>query len=181
MTSFAVPLACALLLLAVLAAVVQPVLTRRHAWRRATGVNRRRVELTERKEQLYASLKELEFDHSLGKMTEEDFETVRHGLEAEAVTVLRDLDALEQDAKTAAATAADDGESDAARQRIEADIARRRSAPPPVSPSPTGEPAPASEPASETTPHAFCHACGQRRTPEHRFCPHCGQSFAAAS
>jgi hypothetical protein len=180
MTSFAVPLVCALLLLAVLAAVVQPVLTRRHAWRRATGVNRRRVELTERKEQLYASLKELEFDHSLGKMTEEDYEAVRHGLEADAVTVLRDLDALEQAGDASAATPATPV-GDAAHERIEADIARRRSVQAPVAQAPASAPAPASQPASGATPHAFCHACGQRRTPEHRFCPHCGQSFAAAS
>lgn len=164
MTSFWIPVACMGLLCALLAAIVQPVLARRHAWRRATGVRRQRLELTERKEQLYASIRELEFDHSLGKLSQQDYDAVRVGLEADAVAVLRDLDGLQASTHDT--------------ERIEADIAARRD-----TPATAAEPAAPVKPATTAEPagsHAFCHQCGKPRTPQYRFCPHCGQSFATA-
>ena len=95
MASILVPSACMALLGVFLAVVTYPILTHRHAWRRATGSRRRRLELTECKEQLYASIKELEFDHSLGKISPQDYEALRGELEVEAVAVLSDLDELE--------------------------------------------------------------------------------------
>ena len=95
MPSILIPSACMALLGVFLVAVGHPILTRRHAWRRATGARLLLLELTERKEQLYASIKELEFDHSLGKISPRDYEALRDGLEVDAVVVLRHLDELE--------------------------------------------------------------------------------------
>jgi ribosomal protein L32 len=156
MTSILVPAACLVLLGVFLTAVVHPILTRKGTWQRATGTRRQRLELTERKEQVYASIKEMEFDHSLGKISETDYDALRGGLEGEAVEILRRIDAL-----------AGDGDDPVAGvdARIERDIAAQRQA----------------AVASAPSDHAFCHNCGESRTSAHRFCPHCGQSFALAT
>jgi NADH pyrophosphatase NudC (nudix superfamily) len=143
-----------------LAAVTHPILTRGHVWQRATGSRRQVLELTEHKEQLYASIKELEFDHSLGKMSAEDYGAVRGGLEAEAVEVLQRLDQL-ADANDAGVRLD---------ERIEADIASHR-----------GALATTTQPATNPAAHAFCHSCGEKRDAAFRFCPHCGQSFTPTS
>ena len=49
-------------------------------------------ELVERQGQLYAAIKELEFDKALGKLSTEDFEDLRRDLEIEALSVIRRLD-----------------------------------------------------------------------------------------
>ena len=164
MDSILIPSVCIALVAVLMAAVVHPILTRRDVWRRATGSRLLVMQLTERKEQLYASIKELEFDHSLRKVSEEDYASLRSDLEAEAVVVLQQLDT---------AAGSDEDEADEGLDaRIEADIAARRTLPTTASETPP----PAAVPA-----HAFCHGCGQARTPEYQFCPHCGQSFAASA
>lgn len=186
MTSILIPVACLALVGAFLAAIVHPILTRKDVWQRATGTRRQRLELTERKEQVYASIKEMEFDHSLGKMSQVDYEDVRGGLEAEAVEILRRMDRLGNDSDSALAPAAD------LEARIERDIAAQRRAVASVGAAPaapltatpltatplTAAPSAAGPVSSKT--HAFCHNCGEARTSEHRFCPHCGQSFIDA-
>ena len=116
MDSILIPSVCIALLVALLAGVVHPILTKRHVWLRATGYKLLILQLTERKEQLYASIKELEFDHSLGKISEEDYAALRGDLEAEAVAVLQKLD-------TVAVTTESEEDLDA---RIEADITAQR-------------------------------------------------------
>jgi|TARA_B110000263_G_scaffold64095_1_gene55294 hypothetical protein len=162
MDSILIPSVCIALLVALLAGVVHPILTKRHVWLRATGYKLLILQLTERKEQLYASIKELEFDHSLGKISEEDYAALRGDLEAEAVAVLQKLD-------TVAVTTESEEDLDA---RIEADITAQRA----VASAPSKGAAPAAAPG-----HVFCHGCGQARTPEYQFCPHCGQSFTASA
>ena len=120
------------------------------------------MELTERKEQLYASIKELEFDRSLGKMSQEDYQGLRGSLEGEALDVLRQLDSLD-------GHAALEGEAVALAARIEADVAAFRGesgdlATALVAGAGAAVPAP-----------AFCPGCGQPRRAAHRFCPHCGE------
>lgn len=152
MSEILVPSVCAALLAVFLAAVVYPLLTSRHSWLRQTGAARARLELAERKEQLYASIRELEFDLSLGKMSQHDYESLRRGLEDDAVKVLRHLDSLDGESRRAAAALA---------VRVEADAAALRRA------------GPAAQLQAPST-YAFCPGCGTRRLPAHRFCPHCG-------
>ena len=151
--SFVVPCACLALLAAFLAAVVYPVLAPPLAWRRQTGSARRRLDLTERKEQLYASIKELEFDHRVGKMSQDDHDSLREELESRAIGVLSQLHRLE-------ARDPDLG----LRKRIEVDV-RGLAARGPGS---GGEP-PVAQPSCD------CPGCGRTREPGHRFCPDCGQ------
>jgi hypothetical protein len=151
-----VPSACMFLLAAFVAIVVHPVLTSRDAWRRQTGAGRQRLVLTERKEQLYASIKELEFDRSLAKMSQEDYDALRAELETEALRVLAQLESLERG----------DGIDPVLRARVEADVATFAGS------------SEAETEASETGDPAFCPACGKARQSRHRFCPHCGESLS---
>lgn len=153
-----VPAACMALLAGFLGVIVYPVLTSRHVWQRHTGSARVRLELTERKEQFFASIKELEFDHSLGKISTEDYTSLRAELETDALAVLKQLDGLDGSAE------AEDGDDLVA--RIEDDVEQLRDA------APTAPGAPAA-PRS----YAFCPSCGQARATAHQFCPHCGGRF----
>ena len=80
-----------LLLFAVGFYVAIPLLTpHRKEYQLAGGT--RVHQLMEQKEQLYATIKELEFDHQLGKLLGPDYQRLRKDLEGQAVAVLRDLD-----------------------------------------------------------------------------------------
>lgn len=52
------------------------------------------AELEAQRAALYAAIRELEFDHKAGMISQEDYEAMRHRYEAEAVALLRRLDAL---------------------------------------------------------------------------------------
>ena len=156
-----IPAACMLLLAGFFYAVLHPIFATRYAWARPAGQARQRLELTERKEQLYASLRELEFDHSVGKISSEDLRSVRPDLEANAVEVLRQLDAIEPS----------DGGTIDWEARVEADLAQwKREA--------------SSAHASPSLPGVFalCPSCGAKlRNEGGRFCPHCGIRLDAES
>lgn len=49
-------------------------------------------QLRERKEQVYAAIKEIEFDWELGKLSAEDYDHLRSQLEIEALALIRQLD-----------------------------------------------------------------------------------------
>jgi hypothetical protein len=55
---------------------------------------RQRAELEARREALYAALKDLEFDHEMGKLSAKDYMALRERYTVQAVTVLQQLDAL---------------------------------------------------------------------------------------
>ena len=154
--SLIVPFACLALLAAFVAAVVHPVLAAPLGWKRQTGSARRRLELSERKEQLYASIKELEFDHRVGKISRDDHDSLRTELESQAVDVLSRLRRLEEQDP-------DRG----LRRRIEEDV---RS----LAGGMEGRVQPSSDPGP-------CPGCGQAREPGYRFCPACGRRLDGAS
>lgn len=156
METILVPIACLLLLGGFFIAIIHPILTRKHAWVRPTNKARSRIELTEQKEQLYSSLRELSFDHSLGKISDADFETLRIDLEAQALSTLKQLDGLGTDST--------DADLDA---QILADLQSVQV----ESPEEGAAPAAAN----------FCPACGTARQPTHKFCAHCGNAFATVS
>jgi hypothetical protein len=54
--------------------------------------DRRRLELAEARDRALAALKELEFDHRTGKVSEEDYRALVGPLRREAATALRALD-----------------------------------------------------------------------------------------
>ena len=55
-------------------------------------LERRRLTLTEERDRALAALKELEFDHRTGKVSDEDYRAALPGLRARAAEALRALD-----------------------------------------------------------------------------------------
>jgi hypothetical protein len=160
-------LACALLLGGCAYYIVRPLRTLRNV--AAGSVNER--QLNERKEQLYASILELEFDRELGKLPEADFQHMRGELESQALAILEQLDQTETEVP---------GES--IEERIEREVAAlhdgAHTAQPAVPPQPVPEPDPSAAAQGPTSaPAKFCGQCGTARRGTDRFCTQCGTAF----
>lgn len=139
---YLIPLSCMGLLLGLVLYVGYPLFTT-HQQAQALSSDARSRQLQERKEQLYAAIKELEFDQDLGKLSAEDYQELRSQLETEALTVIQQLDQL-------------DGrpDADALQERIEREVLALR----------TEQPAD-SCPSCQAARHPedlFCSRCGTR-------------------
>ncbi len=82
-----------LLLLPVLGAVLAPFLRQRVSPLPSDAEIRRR-DLQAQKKSLYATLRELEFDYHAGKLSEADYTSLRTEYEAQALSLLKELDSL---------------------------------------------------------------------------------------
>lgn len=105
-------------------------------------------QLQERKEQLYSSIKELDFDQQLGKLSAEDHARLRGQLESQALEVMQQLDALDGHSRSR------DG-ADPLQERIEQAVRHRRTRPPAA--------------AADR-----CPSCGADRRSGDLFCAQCG-------
>jgi len=124
----------------------------------------RLTELISRKDSLMVAIKDLEFDHQVGKLSEEDFQRFNFRLRQQAIGYLQQIDKL----------APQSAQLDDA---LEAEIARlRKTHPAAVSANghtPLAAPSPVP---TKTAPPAarFCTNCGQPLAPTHKFCANCG-------
>ena len=89
-----IPIACTALLGGLVLYVGYPLFAARRQTQRAPTSTLPAKDLLERKEQLYASIKEIEFDLSTGKLAEEDYLLLRAELERDALHVLQEVDQL---------------------------------------------------------------------------------------
>jgi hypothetical protein len=116
-----------------------------------------RAELLEKRNAVYTAIRELDFDHETGKVSDEDHARQRAELVREGVAILKGLDRLE-----ATAPAADSLEAAIAAMRqgedVGADVAGLS-----VAPTANGY-------------HA-CPSCGTPASSTDRFCGTCGQSL----
>ncbi len=88
-----------LLLLAVAAFIAAPLLRPRSApGRDAAAAEARIADLEARKEAKYREIRDAQLDHAQGKLSDADFERVDAELRAEAVALLRELDAARGEA-----------------------------------------------------------------------------------
>ena len=86
-------IAGAALLAALILAAGYPLLTSRTRFQ-IRSLDKHSRQLQEHKEQLYAAIKELEFDRQLGKISHEDHDRLHRQLEREALEIIRQLDEL---------------------------------------------------------------------------------------
>lgn len=134
----------------------------------------RLTELLSRKDGVLTAIKDLEFDHQVGKLSDEDFPRFNFRLRQQAIGYLQQIDKL-------APQSAELDESQ------EAKIARLRKTSPPAQalngsgssrPLPTtASRAAAPEPVAQSpaqSPARFCTGCGQALAPQHKFCANCG-------
>lgn len=161
------------------------------------AVGRRRKELEREYHNLKRALKELELDHAMGKVSEDDYTEIRARYRERAVRILRQLD-----------------QGQSYRAQIDADLRARRKArglpergtanPAPArkpaeaasepKPEPEAEPGPVAPPAAESAAPAVqapaappraagpgpgpCASCGASNDEDARFCKKCGARLA---
>ena len=124
---------------------------------------RTRAALEREKTLVLRSIKELEFDRAMGKISEKDFTEMQARLRARAAGLIRQLDA-----------------GAGYREQIEQEITRLLSR--------GGVSSSASAPASRTFPsapqpsvHIACAACATDNDADARFCKHCGAPLGGAA
>ena len=116
---FLVPLGSIILLLGFVVVIGYPLFRPP----RADGGDPGRKRLVERREHLYAAIRELDFDRQTGKLPEGDHQSLRRPLESEALDVLHQLEGGNGDV--------DEGQ----RRRVEEEIHALRRSPQAVCPS----------------------------------------------
>jgi ribosomal protein L40E len=115
---------------------------------------RTRAALEREKTLVVRSIKDLEFDHAMGKVSEKDFSEMSARLRGRAAGLIRQLDA-----------------GTSYRQAIEAEIEKR------VGPRSEAKPVaapPVAVPASEEKKTKICLSCCTQNDPDARFCKGCG-------
>lgn len=128
-----------------------------------------RAELLEKRNAVYTAIRELDFDHETGKVSDEEHARQRAELVREGVAILKGLDRLEAaapaaDPLEAAIAAVRQGAEAGAADALEAEISGLRA-----------------QPGGRATPTAngyhACPSCGAPASPADRFCGACGQSL----
>lgn len=123
---------------------------------------RTRAALEREKALVLRSIKDLEFDFAMRKMSQNDYDEMSHRLRARAMGLMRQLDA-----------------GAGYRTSIEAELDKRLGRPGSASPQ---EPAVATSDAG-TAPDApaaaYCGTCGQNNDADARFCKQCGAKLTA--
>ena len=140
------PAACTAILLITFAFAGYPLIAGRKQSVIQSNRGRLGMELLRKQDQLYAAIKELEFDRSLDKVLEEDYAGQRRALDAEAVTVLAQLDQIERTSGR-----------DPIVWQIERDVAALQRGP-----------------KAKLENALTCPGCGAPSVAEHRYCPECG-------
>lgn len=122
------------------------------------------VDLYAQRDSIYQAIRELRFDHQVGKVSDTDYKAFDGNLRANAAAVLKQIDVLKKAESDSALDASLEGEIAALRQVNGSGPVR------PV-------PQPALAPAG-TAVLNFCPQCGQRLQAADRFCGKCGAALA---
>lgn len=108
-------------------------------------------QLTSEKEGAYATIKELEFDLEMGKLSTEDYETLKGQYMFDALDCMKEIDALQSNESRKESLTEKDIEDE-----IEREISELRSG------------------RSRKTASVFCSDCGTEASSQDRFCFSCG-------
>ena len=131
--------------------ICRPLFNKRDAKKiRPTKEKGRHAVLLEQRDSLYSAIKELDFDHRMGKVEDEDYRRMREDYTQSAATVLKDLDRS-------------DGRSRVTSE-IEREVAAVREK---------------NQPKAQTG-RVFCTSCGARIKDKDRFCAQCGAKIERA-
>jgi len=110
--------------------------------------NQKEIKLLERKNELLAALKEIEFEYQMGKLSVEDYSNLKNDYEMNALSVLKELDHK-------------DGNSEM--EEIESEIREFRSKMKPG--------------LVQEKNLNYCSNCGAKLSDEFKFCSNCGKSL----
>jgi len=141
-------LSAALLVVAVVAYVISPIIQRRHAPLSTEGDDL--TDALARKRVALMALRDAEYDFETGKVDQQDYDALRQELSAQALNALKEAEALESPEAQAATPAASD-------EDIEAEIAQVRAG---------------------LASGVACAPCGQLNRLGSNFCTSCGRPLA---
>ncbi|MFH1624451.1 MAG: zinc ribbon domain-containing protein [Pseudomonadota bacterium] len=132
--------------------IVSPLLTQRQVENlNSPRIDEQLRELNLQKEGAYATIRELEFDLMMGKLSEDDYETLKEQYTQDAIDCLKKIDEVLSNKKRKASPAEEDIEDE-----IEREISALRKI----------------RSIKEVT--IFCTQCGARGSTGDRFCSQCG-------
>ncbi|MPZ21608.1 MAG: hypothetical protein GEV06_27510 [Luteitalea sp.] len=133
-------------------------------WRaqRSSGA---RTALDREKQLVLRSIKELEFDRAMGKVSDRDFDDMRARLRQRALGLMQQLDALGEETDEPSKTTSS---SSGYRAAIEDDLARLLS---------DEEAAPLAAQTADATAAQSCQSCGTSNDGDARFCKSCGRAL----
>jgi ribosomal protein L32 len=143
----------------------------------------RLVELLHRKDQVMTSIKDLEFDYRVGKLSEEDYQLYDQRLRRQAVGLLQQIEKVAPEAARLDASL----EEAILRQRKVASATKNAA---PMSVTTSQSPAAAMAVNMQHTAAAavppngnvrFCTNCGNQIAPHHKFCSNCGAAVERSS
>jgi hypothetical protein len=112
--------------------------------------------LRQKKDGAYAAIRELEFDVSMGKLTEEDFKILKSQYLQEAAGYMKEMDQLQSRRETISTSADANPEAE-----TEKDAAATHTPEPPA------------------RKYIYCTSCGRKAAVENRFCAACGSNLHA--
>jgi len=126
-----------------------------------TKLDHVRSSLLAEKERVLSALQELDFDHTLNKIPEEEYPIQRMGLMTRAAEIMKSLDEIGYKEGGMKSVSGSTAKSSQGYDEVEALIAKRRGE--------TGK-----------QNKGFCPRCGQPTLENDRFCPKCGQALTSA-
>jgi hypothetical protein len=113
------------------------------------ALNHRAQELEARKAEIYAAIRDIDFDYRMGKLSQDDYETLRDQYKAEAISMMKQIDQMKP-GQPRSATARSDGKGVRSSKQEAVPI----------------------EPAAR-----FCHQCGEPVVSKDQFCSACGEKL----
>lgn len=122
-------------------------------------------ELTNRKKLNVDGLRELELDHELERISDEDYRVMKKRYELETIRIMRELDALH------GGRGWEERVEDALRRALDEEPASREDAAPALATEATEASAP------EARAEVECPSCGKMMEADARFCSGCGASL----
>ncbi len=145
-----------LVLAVVLGAILTPLLRRASDTLPEAGARadaRDGAALLRQKKEILREIKDIEMDYLMGKLSDDDYGTLSTDYKAQAVEVLKKIDAAERKAPPITASAAPESE-----RSVDTALDEPKRSDGPARPQ-------------------FCSQCGAERLPETRFCASCGEEL----
>lgn len=115
--------------------------------------------LEDRKAAIYENLRDLQFEYRVGKLSDEDYQQSKQGLQRELAQVIAEMERINAGVKPAEAP--------------------KKAVAPPKAPAPAQAPAPAKAPPEAAQPGGLvCPHCGAKFAKPMKFCGECGKAMS---
>ncbi len=121
--------------------------------------------LQEQKEDVYAAIKEMDFDFEMGKISEDDYQKLRNQYKAKVLGIIKEIDTVDHQGEI-------ETQQDEIETMIEREVQQLRAKKKAVQIPDNGKP---------VGQFNFCPQCGEKVIPNSNFCQNCGITLFAFS